>query len=104
MDFQQFNVRPLFNDIRYRVLTSVDRRDGLVQEPVDRADERWREQFHLTQLVDDHDTASLLGPSDGWQCEALKRSNIHVIAAHHGTFPKGHVGQQCMGDRQSPRQ
>jgi hypothetical protein len=100
VDFQQFGVRPLFDGIGYRVLTGVDRgdeRDGLVQEPVDRVDERRREQFHLAQLVDDHGTASLHGPLDGWQREALKRSNIDVIAAHHGTLVKGHVGQQCAG-------
>ena len=67
VDFQQLDVRSLFDGIGYRVLASVDRgykRDGLVEEPVERADERRGEQFHLTQLVDDHDAAASRGPLD----------------------------------------
>ena len=39
-DFQQLDVRPLFDGIGHGVLASVDgghKRDGLVKEPVERA-------------------------------------------------------------------
>ncbi|HUC24155.1 MAG TPA: hypothetical protein VMA73_15715 [Streptosporangiaceae bacterium] len=69
MNFQQLDLRPLFDGIRYRVVASVDggdERDGLVKELVEGVDEGWREQFHLAQLVDDHDAAPLCGALDGW--------------------------------------
>ena len=42
MNFQQLGIRPLFDGVRYWVLTGVDRgdkRDGLVEELAERADE-----------------------------------------------------------------
>jgi len=42
MKFQQLGIRPLFDGVRYWVLTGVDRsdkRDGLVKELAERVDE-----------------------------------------------------------------
>jgi hypothetical protein len=96
-NLQQLDVRPLLDGICYRVRTGVDcgdERDGLVKEPVERVDERRREQFHLTQLVDDHNAAALRGPFDCWHRQALKRGNIYAVAGNHRPFGESHMSEQ----------